>query len=38
MSPSGQEFDLTLPEMVIGRDAGADLVIDLPAVSRRPPS
>ena len=34
-SPAGKEIELTLPETVIGRDAGADLVIDSPAVSRR---
>jgi ABC-type multidrug transport system ATPase subunit/predicted component of type VI protein secretion system len=34
-SPAGKELELTLPEMVIGRDASADMVIDSPAVSRR---
>ena len=34
-SPSGKELELTQPEMVIGRDASADVVIDSPEVSRR---
>jgi len=32
---AGKELELTLPEMVIGRDPSADLVIDSAGVSRR---
>jgi ABC-type multidrug transport system ATPase subunit/pSer/pThr/pTyr-binding forkhead associated (FHA) protein len=32
---AGQEMELTRPDIVVGRDASADLVIESPAVSRR---
>lgn len=34
-TPSSQEFALTQPEIIIGRDASVDLTLSFPGVSRR---